>query len=182
MPARLSNRLWYYGIIWLFGKRVAKCPVEACMMSATLPPISSTPHSMTPAVTSFGVSPQLPSPTLRKARISIVSASMPNLYDVYPPRLPLAGDIPAKVNPTRPLPPFKMTTSHETVQPTTSNHYRTMRLKQRDHYRFHSVWSKYFYGSVADKQQQGSVVLAWDKEFVLMELKVGLGLRHLCNC
>jgi hypothetical protein len=127
-------------------------------MSATLPSISSSPaHSMTPAVTSFGISSPPTSP-MKKARVSIVTASLPNLYDIYPARLPPATDIPAKLHQSRPLPPFKMTTSHETAPPTYSNHYRAMRLKQREHYRFHSVWSKYYYGSVADKQQQGSVI------------------------
>jgi len=90
-----------------------------------------------------------------------LSASVPTmqlyntteLYDVFPSRLTTAPDNPKRINPLNPPPPQKRTVAWETRDPHWHNEQRAMRMKQREHYRYHHAWSKYYYGSVPEQEQ-----------------------------
>lgn len=73
-------------------------------------------------------------------------------YEVYPPRLPSAPEIPARVNPLQPPPPKQRTFMLETIEPHWHNDTRTARMKQREHFRYHNTWGKYYYGSPAERE------------------------------
>lgn len=40
----------------------------------------------------------------------------------------------------------------ETKQPHFQNDMRAQRMKQREHFRYHNAWSKYYYGSAAEQE------------------------------
>ncbi len=40
----------------------------------------------------------------------------------------------------------------ETVEKHHQNDNRAIRMKQREHYRYHNAWSKYYYGSAAEQE------------------------------
>ncbi|ELU18599.1 hypothetical protein CAPTEDRAFT_228779 [Capitella teleta] len=75
------------------------------------------------------------------------------VYDTYPGRLPATAVIPKKVNPLQPTPPKRRTVALETIDPHWQNEQRTMRMKQREHHRYHDAWSKYYYGSQPEQEQ-----------------------------
>jgi len=85
-----------------------------------------------------------------------ITASTP-VYGVYPGWLPPAPDVPSRsinVLTAAQNPRGRgRTVMLETMAPHTSNDQRLMRLKQRDHYRYHNAWSKYYYGSKAEQEQ-----------------------------
>lgn len=91
------------------------------------------------------IAPQATVPTLPTIKTSN--------YEVYPPRLPSAPDIPKKINPLQPSPPQRRTVAWETIDPHYLNEQRVNRMKQREHYRYHNSWSKYYYGSIPEKEQ-----------------------------
>ncbi len=74
------------------------------------------------------------------------------MYGVYPARLPSAPDIPQRLNPLQPFPPQRRTHMLETIVPHFQNDTRAQKMKQREHYRYYNAWSKYYYGSAADKE------------------------------
>lgn len=85
------------------------------------------------------------------------SLSAGNSYGPYPPPdLSNAWDhmkIPPRVNPIAPLPPKKrINSSWETVDQHWHNDKRRIIMQQREHNRYHSAWSKAFYGSPADQE------------------------------
>lgn len=95
-----------------------------------------------------------PASPRREKVISAHQMMIPKAYEVYPARLPSAPDIPKRpVNVLRPPPPLKRTPVLETVEPHWINQMRSNRMKQREHYRYHNAWSKYYYGSVSDKEE-----------------------------
>ena len=84
----------------------------------------------------------------------VISAQqMMQAYAVYPPRLPSAPEGPVhRLNVLRPDPPKKFTHMLETIEPHYHNEKRALRMKQREHYRYHNAWSKYYYGSPAEQE------------------------------
>ena len=98
---------------------------------------------LTPRATPLSASPPTPMSS---------TPTCPTIYDIYPPRLPAATDIPLRVNPLKPPPPKPRTTMLETVDPHWNNEYRTLRMKQREHYRYHNAWSKYYYGAPPEQE------------------------------
>ncbi|XP_064607165.1 uncharacterized protein LOC135471766 [Liolophura sinensis] len=80
-----------------------------------------------------------------------------NPYDPYPPReLSFSMDwvsIPSRVNPLAPPPPKRrINSSWETSDQHWHNEKRRNIMQQREHLRYHSAWSKAFYGSPADRE------------------------------
>ncbi|XP_076439353.1 uncharacterized protein LOC143284467 [Babylonia areolata] len=78
-------------------------------------------------------------------------------YGPYPPPdLSSTWDhmkIPQRVNPIAPPPPKKrINSSWETVDQHWHNDKRRIIMQQREHTRYHSAWSKAFYGSPADQE------------------------------
>ena len=127
--------------------------------TTTLPKISplGTPR-MTPLST--------PMPTMQRST---------SMYGAYPPR-ELSSSmslvrIPQRINPLAPPPPKKrINDSWETVEQHFHNDSRRILMQQREHQRYHSAWSKPFYGGPAEKEQYRSVTLdvyhsAWSKPF-----------------
>ena len=84
---------------------------------------------------------------------SITMTSLPAAYNVYPACLPTAADIPQRINPLQPARPDRRTHMLETVDPHWLNAQRSTRMKQREHYRYHNAWSKYYYGSRSEQEQ-----------------------------
>lgn len=90
-----------------------------------------------------------------------LSASVPtvqmykatDIYEVFPCRLTTAPEIPKRINPLNPPPPDRRTVALETKDPHFHNEQRATRMKQREHYRYHHAWSKYYYGSVPEQEQ-----------------------------
>ena len=96
-----------------------------------------------------GSLPATPKPKV----ISAHQMMIPKAYEVYPQRLPSAPDIPKRpLNVLRPPPPKKFDHMLETAEEHYFNDKRTLRMKQREHYRYHNAWSKYYYGSEPDKE------------------------------
>ncbi|KAL8579149.1 hypothetical protein ACOMHN_036088 [Nucella lapillus] len=78
-------------------------------------------------------------------------------YGPYPPPdLSSTWDhmkIPQRINPLAPNPPKKrINMSWETVDQHWHNDKRRIIMQQREHNRYHSAWSKSFYGSPADQE------------------------------
>ena len=90
-----------------------------------------------------------------RPRPKVISAEqMMKAYSVYPPRLPSAPEGPVhRINVLRPPPPKKFNHMLETIDPHWHNEKRAMRMKQREHYRYHNTWSKYYYGSPAEQEE-----------------------------
>lgn len=79
------------------------------------------------------------------------------LYGPYPPpELSSVWDhmkIPGRINPIAPPPPKRrINTSWETMEQHWQNDKRRILMQQREHVRYHSAWSKAFYGSPADQE------------------------------
>lgn len=107
----------------------------------------------TPLPPSFGAQ--------KPANSKPLSASIPTIYEVYPPRLPSAPDIPrGRINPLHPPQPLRRTVMLETKAPHFQNDIRAQRMKQREHYRYHNAWSKYYYGSAAEQESYRSYTRA----------------------
>lgn len=99
-------------------------------------------------------------------KISPISTPVPKLqrtlsaasYGPYPPR-ELSSSmelvrIPQRVNPLAPPPPKKrINMAWETVDQHWHNEARRVMMQQREHQRYHSAWSKPFYGQPAEKEQ-----------------------------
>lgn len=88
----------------------------------------------------------------RRLSSSVSGSLSANVYQIYPPYLPPAPDIPTRVNPLQPPPPQTRTVSLETKDPHWQNQQRTARMRERDHFRYHNAWSKYYYGSKAEQE------------------------------
>ncbi|XP_052064549.1 uncharacterized protein LOC127704492 [Mytilus californianus] len=88
-----------------------------------------------------------------------LSASLSsNSYGPYPPReLSTSMElvrIPQRINPLSPPPPKKrINMAWETVDQHWHNEARRIMMQQREHQRYHSAWSKPFYGQPAEKEQ-----------------------------
>ena len=85
------------------------------------------------------------------------SASMYTSYGAYPPpELSSSVDfvnIPKRTNPLAPPPPRKrINWSWETVDQHHENEKRRLLMQKREHTRYHSAWSKAFYGSPAEME------------------------------
>lgn len=78
--------------------------------------------------------------------------SLAKAYEVYPAWLPTTLGV-DRVNPLRPPPPKKFNHMLETEDMTFHNYMRSMRMRQRDHFRYHTSWGKYYYGSAAEQEQ-----------------------------
>ena len=103
---------------------------------------------MTGSVT-VGSVPATPKPKV----ISAHQMMIPKAYEVYPARLPSAPDVAKRpLNVLRPPPPLKFDHMLETAEGHFFNDKRTKRMKQREHYRYHNAWSKYYYGSEPEKE------------------------------
>lgn len=81
-----------------------------------------------------------------------------SLYGPYPPRdLSSSMDlirIPQRINPLSPNPPKKrINMAWETTDQHWHNEKRSLLMQQREHQRYHSAWSKPFYGAPAEKEQ-----------------------------
>ncbi|PVD25279.1 hypothetical protein C0Q70_15779 [Pomacea canaliculata] len=79
------------------------------------------------------------------------------MYGPYPPpELTSIWDhmkIPQRINPLAPpIPKRRINASWETVDQHWHNDKRRIIMQQREHSRFHSAWSKPFYGSPADQE------------------------------
>jgi hypothetical protein len=116
-------------------------------MATTLPRISpqGTPLCGSPKVADRKRPPQ---PKTSSIRFSLAKA-----YELYPPRLPTAPDIPARVNPLKPPPPKKFNHSLETEDMTYQNYQRSLKMKRAEYSRYHTAWSKYYYGSPTEKEE-----------------------------
>ena len=88
-------------------------------------------------------------------RPKVVSAEqMMKAYSVYPPRLPTAPEGPSRrINVLRPDPPKKFNHMLETTDPHWHNDKRALRMKRREHYRYHNAWSKYYYGTASEQEE-----------------------------
>lgn len=88
-----------------------------------------------------------------------LSASLStNSFGPYPPReLSTSMElvrIPQRINPLSPPPPKKrINMAWETVDQHWHNEARRIMMQQREHQRYHSAWSKPFYGQPAEKEQ-----------------------------
>ena len=78
-----------------------------------------------------------------------------NAYGAYPP--PILSNIwdhmtiPRRINPIAPLPPRKrINVSWETSEQHHKNDKRRTLLQRREHLRYHTAWSKAFYGAPAE--------------------------------
>ena len=79
------------------------------------------------------------------------------MYVPYPPKeLSSSIDylrIPGRVNPLAPPPPRKrINWTWETTDQHHENEKRSLLMQKREHTRYHSAWSKAFYGSPAEKE------------------------------
>ena len=91
--------------------------------------------------------------TTRKPKV-VSAEQMMKAYSVYPARLPSAPEGPQRrLNVLRPPPPKKFNHMLETIEPHWHNEKRTNNMKQREHYRYHNAWSKYYYGSPAEQEE-----------------------------
>uniref|UniRef100_A0A1I8I9T9 Nuclear transcription factor Y subunit n=2 Tax=Macrostomum lignano TaxID=282301 RepID=A0A1I8I9T9_9PLAT len=97
---------------------------------------------------------QPPPPQPRRCQVHSEAARMPvpSVYDPYPPDPPADVPIPKRVNPLRPQPPERMTCVTETGDPHYQNQQRLAMLERKQFHRFHNAWSRYYYGSVAEKE------------------------------
>ncbi|ESO82552.1 hypothetical protein LOTGIDRAFT_236939 [Lottia gigantea] len=80
-----------------------------------------------------------------------------SLYGPYPPpHLSNQWDYlqtPPRINPIGPMPPRKrINTSWETIPAHFHNDSRRILMQQREHERYHSAWSKAFYGNPAERE------------------------------
>ncbi|KAK2158462.1 hypothetical protein NP493_1799g00012 [Ridgeia piscesae] len=100
--------------------------------------------------------PSIAPPSRRRTPLPTAISVPTSGYSVYPPRLPSAPEIPSRLNPLRPPPPQRRTVSWETVDAHHQNARRSLWMKQREHFRYHNAWSKYYYGSSAEKEQYGA--------------------------
>lgn len=85
------------------------------------------------------------------------SHSSASMYVPYPPKeLSSSLDylrIPGRVNPLAPPPPRKrINWSWETTDQHYENEKRSLLMQKREHTRYHSAWSKAFYGAPAEKE------------------------------
>lgn len=85
------------------------------------------------------------------------SHSSASMYVPYPPKdLSSSYDylrIPGRVNPLAPPPPRRrINWSWETTDQHYENEKRRILMQKREHTRYHSAWSKAFYGSPAEKE------------------------------
>lgn len=79
------------------------------------------------------------------------------MYVPYPPKeLSSSFDylrIPGRINPLAPPPPRKrINWSWETTDQHYENEKRSLLMQKREHTRYHSAWSKAFYGAPAEKE------------------------------
>lgn len=110
-----------------------------------------------------------------------LSASLStNSFGPYPPReLSTSMElvrIPQRINPLSPPPPKKrINMAWETVDQHWHNEARRIMMQQREHQRYHSAWSKPFYGQPAEKEQYRYV------GYLYMGEKRGVGLgQRIC--
>lgn len=80
-----------------------------------------------------------------------------SLYVPYPPKeLSSSLDylkVPQRINPLAPTPPRRrINWSWETTDQHHHNEKRSLLMQKREHTRYHSAWSKAFYGSPAEKE------------------------------
>lgn len=99
-------------------------------------------------------SPSLTGSPRKQQVISAHQMMIPRAYEVYPQRLPSAPDIPKRpINVLQPPPPKPRRGPYlETIQSHWFNQQRVDRMKQREHYRYHNAYTKYYYGSEADQE------------------------------
>ena len=117
------------------------CKGKGITMTTTLPRI-------TPASTPLPTGVTQPPPR---------SHSSASMYVPYPPKeLSSSIDylrIPGRVNPLAPPPPRKrINWTWETTDQHHENEKRSLLMQKREHTRYHSAWSKAFYGSPAEKE------------------------------
>lgn len=85
------------------------------------------------------------------------SHSSASMYVPYPPKeLSSSIDfvrIPGRINPLAPPPPRRrINWSWETTDQHYENEKRSLLMQKREHTRYHSAWSKAFYGAPAEKE------------------------------
>lgn len=85
------------------------------------------------------------------------SHSSASMYVPYPPKeLSSSVDfirIPGRINPLAPPPPRRrINWSWETTDQHFENEKRSLLMQKREHTRYHSAWSKAFYGAPAEKE------------------------------
>lgn len=83
-----------------------------------------------------------------------MATSISPLYGVYPAFLPPASEVSSRINPLHPE-ASRRKVGLQTVDPHWHNEQRSLRMKQREHFRYHNAWSKYYYGSLADQEAHG---------------------------
>ncbi|XP_074646119.1 uncharacterized protein LOC141902342 [Tubulanus polymorphus] len=95
---------------------------------------------------------------------TLQSVQVPHLYDTFPQRIITSIDssdfrrLPNRVNPLRPRLPQRRTAMMETVEPAWENQKRSDVMQRMNYVRYHAAYSKYPYGSPADKELYRRVI------------------------
>ncbi|XP_056241810.1 uncharacterized protein LOC130175383 isoform X1 [Seriola aureovittata] len=91
-------------------------------------------------------------PPVRQSRSLVVTPmTFPIISDSA--RLRTSSQIIPRLNPLHPPLVHKRTVSLETPVVHHHNHQRTLILQRREHYRYHQVWRKPFYGSSSEREE-----------------------------
>jgi hypothetical protein len=76
---------------------------------------------------------------------------IPSVYSIYPP-FDHSMTIPPRLNPLVPPPPERRTISLETDDVNAHNQSRRDLMAKRDYHRYHTNWSRYYYGNTTEKE------------------------------
>ncbi|XP_029642186.1 uncharacterized protein LOC115216764 [Octopus sinensis] len=100
-------------------------------------------------------------PKISKVSTPVFHRSCTNyskIFGPYPPKelTKVPSDkikIPPRINPLKPLTPKKRINMHwETYDQHWQNEHRSLRMRQKEHTRYHNAWEKPFYGQPAEKE------------------------------